>query len=87
MAEAKVTFYERLGGQLWGSGGAEVLCRLGCRKPPVLDVLMPGCSSPRCFGRKSKGIEAAAGLLAFLGRCPELKDVPANLLKTDIGVS
>ena len=80
---AGVFFSWRLGGQLWGSGGAEVLCRLGCKKPPVLDVLMPGCSSPRCFETGSKGIEAAAGLLAFLGRCPELKDVPAYLLKTD----
>ncbi|CAE7765797.1 unnamed protein product [Symbiodinium sp. CCMP2592] len=28
-----------------------------------------------CFGSESKGIEAAAGLLAFLGRCPELKEL------------
>ena len=41
----KVSFSWRLGGQLWGSGGAEVLCRLGCKKPPVLDVLMPRRSS------------------------------------------
>ena len=40
-----VSFSWRLGGQLWGSGGAEVLCRLGCKKPPVLDVLMPRRSS------------------------------------------
>ena len=80
---AKVSFPGRLGGQLWRSGGAEVLCRFGCKKPPVLDVLMPGCSSPRCFDSESQGIEAAAGLLALLSRCPELKDVPANLLKTD----
>ena len=76
----KVSFDEPLGGQLWGSGAAEVLCRLGCRKPPVLDIIhMPGCSSPRCFHSESKGIEAAAGLLAFLGRCPELKDATARL--------
>ena len=42
---AGVSFSGRLGGQLWGSGGAEVLCRLGCRKPPVLDVLMKRGSS------------------------------------------
>ena len=41
----KVSFSGRLGGQLWGSGGAEVLCKLGCKKPPVLDVLMPRRSS------------------------------------------
>ena len=41
----KVSFNERLGGQLWGSGSAEVLCRLGCKKPPVLDILMPRRSS------------------------------------------
>ncbi|CAE7208953.1 FBXL2, partial [Symbiodinium microadriaticum] len=29
----------------------------------------------RCFNKESKGIEAAAGLLAFLGRCPELQDL------------
>ncbi|CAE7943669.1 unnamed protein product [Symbiodinium necroappetens] len=29
--------------------------------------------SLRCFGGGSRGIEAAAGLLAFLGRCPELQ--------------
>ena len=29
---------------------------------------------PRCFDKESKGIEAAAGLLAALARCPELQD-------------
>ncbi|CAE7326010.1 unnamed protein product, partial [Symbiodinium sp. CCMP2456] len=28
-----------------------------------------------CFGSESKGIEAAGGLLAFLGRCPELQEL------------
>ncbi|CAE7382768.1 FBL4 [Symbiodinium sp. CCMP2592] len=32
-------------------------------------------SFDKCFGSESKGIEAAAGLLAFLGRCPELKEL------------
>ena len=38
-----------------------------------------GGSSPRCFGSDSKGVEAAAGLLALLGRCPELQDATAHL--------
>ncbi|OLP86998.1 hypothetical protein AK812_SmicGene31832 [Symbiodinium microadriaticum] len=66
--------------------GQELLMRNCSQIPAAAWQQLEGAQWPKltkvdfegCFRRDSKGIEAAAGLLAFLGRCPELQAPPES---------